>query len=762
MNIRGGTESRPDLSHGNVLPLVARPWGFNTWAPYTDTDSTTSGWWFHPNDRRMYGIRCTHQPSPWIGDYGQFVVSASITDPSHAGPGQNSAYLPDDSTFSPSYFQADLLAYTSADGTSMSVELTPTSHGAVVRVRFPKYDEDSGNGYIQTRQIMISLNGGHDSSQVTVSADGTTLLTGKSTANSGGISSGVEFAHYFAAAIYAGPDGNVPITKIDGKAGSNYVVASFDPVDPMSAELTVRIGTSFISASQAMLNLANEVGSDKSFEFVLAEGRKEWDAVLSRVDVKVPSTYSPSEASDLYTKFYTAVYRASLFPRDISEIDSTGSMVHWSPYTSVSPQPGPLATDSGFWDAYSTVYPYLSLANRPVLGNLLQGWINAYAEGGWLPKWASPGYRGSMVGTMGDVTLADAIVKKIPGFDVELAWEAIRKDAYDAPPANSSGVGRVCLDPYLEYGYIPRGAPMATGGQCDEVLSRTLLYLQSDYAMSQAAAVLGKTEDAADLLARSAKYGMIFDGKSSGMMRSIDINTNEFSEPFDQFAWGGDYTEAGPWQYRFHVPYDPQGLADTYASNSLNLCDELKKAQTGPGVFHIGGYSSNIHEQTEFVENCWGQYAHNNQPVHHMLYMFGASDRDGYKGACAAYGQHYLRKAQMELYSAGNDMFSGDEDNGQMSAWFILSSIGLYSLSPGDEMYMFGSPLFEKVSVVLDDGSYLSIVSENNSAKNSRIERVTWNGVDVDSSSNGIKYSELIKGGELKFYMASDEEIVRY
>lgn len=659
VNILGGTASRPDLSHGNVLPLTARPWGFNTWAPYTDTGD--SGWWFHgknmcclptylklystlsDDDRRVYGLRCTHQPSPWIGDYGQFVVSASITDPNHAGPGQNSAYVPDDTTYSPSYFQTKLLAYTSADGVSTSLELTPSSHGAVIRVRFPKYDEESGNGYIQTRQIMVQLNGAGDSSTLSESDDGTTLITGKSTTNSGGISNGVNFAHYFVIAIYAGADGNLPIARMDGQASSAFAFASFDPADPMSAELTVRIGTSFISADQALLNLQNEVGIEKSFETVLAESRKEWDAVLSRVDVKVPGGYSFEDTNDLYTKFYTAIYRASLFPRDISEIDSTGATVHWSPYTPVSPQPGPLSTDSGFWDAYSTVYPYLSLVNRPVLGNLLQGWVNAYTEGGWLPKWASPGYRGSMVGTMGDVTLADAIVKDIPGFDVELAWEAIRKDAYESPPANSSGVGRVCLNPYLEYGYIPRGSPMATGGDCDEVLSRNLLYLQSDYAMAQAATKLGKTNDAADLLARSQKYGIIFDGHSSGMMRSIDIKTSEFSEPFDQFAWGGDYTEAGPWQYRFHVPYDAKGLSETYASYSLNMCDELKKAQTGASVFHIGGYSSNIHEQTEFVENCWGQYSHNNQPVHHMLYMFGASDAEGYTGTCAAYGQHYLR-----------------------------------------------------------------------------------------------------------------------
>ena len=349
VNILGGTDSRPDLSHGNVLPLIARPWGFNSWAPYTDTDPTNAGWWFHPTDRRIYGLRCTHQPSPWIGDYGQFVVSASITDPSHAGPGQNSAYSPDDSVYTPSYFQTELLAYTGADGTATTLEMTPSSHGAIIRMRFPKYDEESSSGYVQTRQVMLWLNGGRDSSQLGETADGTALLTGKSTASSGGVSDGVEFAHYFAAAIYAGERGDIPISVMGGGADSSFAYATFDPTDPLSAELTVRIATSFISTDQALLNLKNEVGTDKTFENVLAESRREWDAVLSRVDVKVPDTYSFSEANDLYTKFYTALYRASLFPRDISEIDASGQVVHWSPYTSSSPQPGPLATDSGFW-----------------------------------------------------------------------------------------------------------------------------------------------------------------------------------------------------------------------------------------------------------------------------------------------------------------------------------------------------------------------------------------------------------------------------
>jgi predicted alpha-1,2-mannosidase len=622
------------------------------------------------------------------------------------------------------------------------------------RIKFPKYDTTSGSGFIQTRQIRVSImgTGPRDVSSVSTTSDGSTLITGIASDTSGGVSGGAVFNHYFAIAVYSGPDGLTPIKSIASGASSSTAFVQFAAEDPNTEEITLRVGTSFISADQALLNLESEVGK-KSFDDVLQESHAEWESVLSRVDVTVPSAYTAQERNDLYTVFYSALYRASLFPRDISEVDASGNAVHWSPYSSGGPFAGPMTTDSGFWDAYSTVYPYLSLINRPRLGAMLQGWVNSYQEGGWLPKWASPGYRGSMVGTMGDATLADAIIKQIPGFDVDAAYEAIRKDAFVAPDANSSGVGRPCLPSYLKYGYIPRGSPSVTGGTCSEVLSENLLYLQADYAISEAAKFLGKATDADELQTRSGNYAVIFDGDSTGLFRSRDIVTQKFTEPFDQFAWGGDYTEAGPWQYRFHMPFDPKGLRDLYQSSGLDMCAELTRAQTMAGVYHIGDYGSQIHEQTEFAENCWGQYSHNNQPVHHMLYMFGASDTAGFSGACAAKGQEYLRRAQLELYAPGVDMFAGDDDNGQMGAWFVLSSIGLYSLSPGSEEYVFGSPLFERVSIALDDGKFLDISAENSSKSNVHISRVTWNGVDFPQGSNGIKYSDLMMGGELKFYM---------
>jgi len=467
--------------------------------------------------------------------------------------------------------------------------------------------------------------------------------------------------------------------------------------------------------------------------------------------------YHSQQQHDLLTTFYSSLYRASLFPRQLSEVSATGETVHWSPFDPLGGTfTGPLSTDSGFWDAFSTVYPLLTLINRPVLGTTLQGWIHAYEEGGWLPKWASPGYRGSMLGTMADVVLSDAIVNNIPGFDIQKAFEAVLKDAYEAPGGDVSSVGRACLTPYLEEGYIPHGATQSNV-ECTEVVSRTLSYYQADYAISRAAKKLGKDTLFEELNSRSMQFPSIFEPKTS-FFRARHVDDKSWVEPFDQYAWGGDFMESGPWQYRFSLPYAPMGLADLYQDGGNHLCDMLEKMQKTSPNFHIGTFEGLIKEQTEMVELTWGQYAHNDQPVHHVLYLFGAIDSDGYSGSCAAKGQHWLRKAQRSFYKPGVDMFVGDEDNGEMGAWFVLSSMGLYSLSPGSGVYEFSPPLFDEVELNISDdtqsNSTLRIKAINNSPSNPYIQKVFWND-ELISGTNSISYKLLAKGGTLLFEMGS-------
>jgi putative alpha-1,2-mannosidase len=444
------------------------------------------------------------------------------------------------------------------------------------------------------------------------------------------------------------------------------------------------------------------------------------------------------------------------------------------------------------------VDPLQSLINPKIVGKTVQGWLNAYSEGGWLPKWASPGYRGSMLGTAGDIVISDAIVKNIPGFDRQLALEAILKDAYTAPPPDQPGVGRVCLPTYLEYGYIPRGAPQVSGSECTEVVSRAQSYYQSDFAISSAAQAMGSLEISRDLAMRAMNYSKIYD-PVTGFMRAREMSTGDWPETFDQYAWGGDYMESGnspythcyftlycniyiyiyinnskillsfcclprrfeciigPWQYRFTVPHDPMGLSSLFAESDKSLCDSLETSQTTSPIFHIGTFEGLIKEQTEMVQNCWGQYAHNDQTVHHVLYMFSAIDPAGYTGYCSSRGQYWLREALLNFYKPGPDMFTGDEDNGEMGAWFVLSSLGLYSLSPGTADYVLGAPLFSKVNVRIGpEERTLTIIADNNTRENAYVHEIYWNEKLLGAvEGKALSYPELSEGGVLRFVMGS-------
>jgi predicted alpha-1,2-mannosidase len=748
VNTLGGTDSRYDLSHGNLLPLVSRPWSFNTWAPQTDNDPTYQSWWFHPTDRRFFGIRCTHQPSPWISDYGQFRIMASITDPAHSDPWQTSGYDPTASSFKPYLFNATLIAYGNGQAFT-TVELTSTNHGAIIRVTFPPYvDTPTSTGFNQTRRILFALNTpGSDS--ITVDTTATPIsVSGYTTANSGGVTG--NFAHYLYATIQGGVNGDQPVQVLNAQTASNgnlYAYFDFDPTLASSEVLTVRVATSLISVAQAQENFAQEING-MTFDQVYNDSKYEWRTTLSRANITdVGQAYSAQQQADLLTTFYSSLYRSVQFPRMLHETSANGSLIHYSPYDALGRTfPGPLSSDQGFWDAYRTVYPQLSLLYEDVLGGIIQGWTNAYEEGGWLPKWASPGYRGSMVGTMGDVSLADAIVKNISGFDKQAAYAAIRQDAFVVPPG-VNGVGRECLQSYLDYGYIPQGSP-SSEGTCYEVVARTQNYWLSDYAISQAANLLGRSQDAAILGARSLNYSNLFE-PTTGFFRSKTMD-GAWTQPFDEFAWGGDYTEAGPWQYRAYIPHDPQGLNSLYAAAGLDLCDVLEEANNMPSTFHIGAYGSEIHEMTEMALLCWGQYEHDNQPVHYMLPLMVALSSN-VTGTCAARGQFWIRQALSQLYKPTADMFCGDEDNGEVASWYILNSLGLYALAPGNNDMVLTSPLFANVQINFPTGNVLNIVSVNNSPANVYVASVAWNGVPITGVV--VDYFQLLQGGTLTFTM---------
>jgi predicted alpha-1,2-mannosidase len=472
----------------------------------------------------------------------------------------------------------------------------------------------------------------------------------------------------------------------------NAIVVSFESGSPVRVE----VATSFIDHDQARLNLQREVG-DRPFDTLADEGRKSWNGELSRFDITGGS-------DEQRRTFYTGLWRALLFPRTLTEPDADGQDRHMSPYTG-RVEPGHMVTDNGFWDTSRTVYPLLSLGWPKQLGRLLDGWVRSYEQSGWMPQWASPGHRKCMVGTHSAVMIADAIKKDIGGFDHKAAFDSMIKDA--TVPGEPSGIyGRQQLDDYDRLGFCPEVGE-------DDSVCRTLDYAYNDWCCGQVADVLGL--DASKVRHRAGNWRHLFD-KETRFFRPKKAD-GEWAWPFREFQWGGPYREGGPWQYRFTVPHDIDGLGEVMGGGD-EVARLLAEMIARPGRFEIGTYGQEIHEMMECAGGTMGQYAHSNQPVHGVLWTAARLGRPDVT-------DRLVRRVLCELYSP--DVFPGDEDNGEMGAWYVLASIGLYPHCPGEPSYTTTTTLFDATTITRDDG-----------------HEVRLDGAIVDRPQRLVRHQELV------------------
>ncbi|MDB5325351.1 MAG: alpha 2-mannosidase [Phycisphaerales bacterium] len=705
VNVMQGTNSTSGLSHGNTLPLIGTPWGMTDWSVQNNGD-VHEGWFYHSEKTKFVGFRATHQPSPWMGDYCQFMILPQTGDAVLSPRDRACDYDPKQTVMRPDYARVRLDRY------HVTAELTASERCAVLRLQFDPADK--------VGRIVFDVAGNGE-----LKAEGK-KVTGF--ARSGGRIPR-EFANTFVAEL------DRRVTKVQAlaqpdapaQAGQNnrrnnrpdklgYI--EFDISQNPVVEL--RIGMSYLGEEQAARNLAAE--TEGGFDATRQRTAGDWDKQLNRIAIEADD--------DQQATFYTCLYRAMKFPHKVFEIGADGKPTHLSAFDG-KVHAGVAYADSGLWDTFRTQFPFLSIAYPDQLGEIVDGWLNAYREGGWLPQWPSPGGFRGMPGSHADSMVADAMSKKIKGFDYETAYAALRRDAFDLPVRGKPFGGRGALGEYLRLGYVTQKGSGSS-------VSETLDYVYDDWCVAQAAKLTGHEDDYRALMARSQNYSKLWDPETK-FMRPKNEKAEWDDKGFDEFYWGGPYTEGGPWQTSFGVYHDLGGLAKLAGGREafISILDRLFGT---PPIFHPGGYHGVIHEMTEFADCDMGQYASNNQPGFHTPYMYLTVGQPWKT-------EYWTRRACRELFSAGPDGYSGDEDNGSNACWYLLSSIGLYPLTPGQPTYALTSPAFKSVTINLPEGKTFKIQAQDNSRRNVYVKTRTLDGKPY--TNLWISQEQLMAGGTL-------------
>ena len=704
-----GTESKSELSTGNTYPVVALPWGMNFWT--AQTGKMGDGWVYTYGADKIRGLKQTHQPSPWINDYGQFSIMPVTGHKVFDEEGRASWFSHKAETATPYYYKVYLADH---DATA---EIAPTSRAAAVRITYPETD----TAYF----VVDAFDKG---SSVTILPDQRTVI-GYTTKNSGGVPDG--FKNYFIlrfdhAFTYTGTleDGMLK----DGRLSStcNHAMAVVGFYTRRGEQINVQIASSFISDEQALRNLKEVEG--RSFDEVKEAGRTEWNRVLGRIEVE-------DDNIDHLRTFYSCLYRSVLFPRSFYEIDAEGSVIHYSPYNG-KVLPGYLFTDTGFWDTFRSLFPLLNLVYPSTNEKMQAGLVNAYKESGFLPEWASPGHRDCMVGNNSASVVADAYIKGLRGYDIETLWKAVVHGANSVHPGISS-TGRKGFEYYNRLGYVPYDVGI------NESVARTLEYAYDDWCIYQLGLKLGKSaKELRPFKERAMNYRKVFD-KETGLMRGRNKD-GTFQSPLNPFKWGDAFTEGNSWHYTWSVFHDPEGLARLMGGNDrFNVM--LDSVFNLPPVFDDSYYGFTIHEIREMQIMNMGNYAHGNQPIQHMIYLYDYSGQPWKT-------QYWVREVMNRLYTAQPDGYCGDEDNGQTSAWYVFSALGFYPVCPGSTRYMIGTPYFRTAKVHLENGKTLTIHADTDNPANRYIQRIMMNGQPYPHYY--LEHEQLKAGAMINFTMS--------
>ena len=705
-----GTQSSYAISTGNTYPAVCMPWGMNFWTP--QTGKMGDGWTYTYTADKLRGFKQTHQPSPWINDYGQFTIMPETGEaPIFDEEKRASWFSHKAEVATPYYYRAYLADY------DVVTELAPTERAAIMRITFPE-----NKSYV----VVDAFDKG---SYVKIMPK-ERMIVGYTTKNSGGVPQ--NFKNYFVMKFdkdftYTAAVADGRINTADVKAECNHAggIVGFKTI--RGEQVNVRITSSFISEEQAIENL-KELGSD-SFDEVKARGRNTWNDVLGRIEVK-------SDDIDHLRTFYSCLYRSVLFPRSFYEKNAKGEIVHYSPYNG-EVLPGYMFTDTGFWDTFRCLFPLLNVMYPSMNEKMQAGLVNAYKESGFLPEWASPGHRGCMVGNNSASIVADAYLCGLKNYDAETLWQAVVHGASAVHPTVSS-TGRLGYEYYNKLGYVPYDVKI------NENVARTLEYAYDDWCIYEFGKALGKSKKELEPFRKRAfNYRNVFDSETK-LMRGR-LKNGKFQSPFSPLKWGDAFTEGNAWHYTWSVFHDPAGLIQLMGGKQTfnNMLDSVFNV---PPLFDDSYYGSVIHEIREMQIMNMGNYAHGNQPIQHMIYLYGYSG-EPWKT------QYWIRQTMQRMYNANPDGYCGDEDNGQTSAWYVFSAMGFYPVCPGAGEYVLGAPYFDEMTLHLENGRNVSIKANGNTDDNCYVNSLTLNGKPY--SKNYIKRSDLMQGAQFVYNMSA-------
>ena len=711
-----GTESKIELSTGNTYPAVAMPWGMNFWMP--QTGKMGDGWAYVYRADKIRGFKQTHQPSPWINDYGQFSILPITGKPEFDQDKRASWFSHKAEIATPYYYRVYLADY------DVVAELAPTERACAMRFTYPESDKS-----------FVVVDAFDKGSYVKILPE-KQMIVGYTTKNSGGVPG--NFKNFFVVKFdkpftYKAAVADGTVGEGNTEATCNHAGAIIGFQTKRGEAVNVQVASSFISEEQALRNLGEL--KDGCFDRIKAEGRKTWNNVLGKIEIE-------DQNIDHKRTFYSCLYRSVLFPRSFFEYDAQGKVVHYSPYNG-KVLPGYMFTDTGFWDTFRCLFPLLNVMYPSMNTKMQEGLVNAYKESGFLPEWASPGHRGCMVGNNSASIVADAYLKGLRGYDAEELWKAVVHGANNVHPTVSS-TGRLGHEYYNTLGYVPYDVKI------NENVARTLEYAYDDWCIYKFGKALGKSEkELKPFLARAYNYKNVFDPETK-LMRGRNKD-GKFQTPFSPLKWGDAFTEGNSWHYTWSVFHDPQGLINLMGGKQ-NFNQMLDSVFNVPPLFDDSYYGGVIHEIREMQIMNMGNYAHGNQPIQHMIYLYGYSGQPWKT-------QYWIREVMDKLYTAHPDGYCGDEDNGQTSAWYVFSAMGFYPVCPGSNQYVLGVPYFDKLTLHLENGKTVNITANGNTNATRYVNSMTLNGAAYNH--NYLNHSVLTDGADIVFNMSATPNMER-